>query len=80
MSPCSRACKVVEVTTSKTGKHGHAKAHITALDIFTGRKYHEAIPSTHNVECPNVEKNEYDLISLNHKGDVTYMEEDGSYN
>ena len=34
-------CKVVEVTTSKTGKHGHAKAHITAIDIFTGKKYEE---------------------------------------
>ena len=31
-------CKVIEITTSKTGKHGHAKANITAVDIFTNKK------------------------------------------
>jgi translation elongation factor P/translation initiation factor 5A len=34
-------CKVVDISTSKTGKHGHAKANITALDVFTGKKYEE---------------------------------------
>jgi translation initiation factor 5A len=29
-------CKVIEMTTSKTGKHGHAKANITGIDIFNG--------------------------------------------
>ena len=29
-------CKIVEMSTSKTGKHGHAKVHLVALDIFTG--------------------------------------------
>lgn len=33
-----RPCRVVEVTTSKPGKHGHAKANITAIDIFNGKK------------------------------------------
>ena len=27
-------CKVSDVSTSKTGKHGHAKVHMVALDIF----------------------------------------------
>ena len=31
-----RPCKIVEMSTSKTGKHGHAKVHMVALDIFTG--------------------------------------------
>ena len=35
LSPRSPRC--VEVSTSKTGKHGHAKAHIVAIDIFTGK-------------------------------------------
>ena len=26
------------MTTSKTGKHGHAKCHFVAVDIFTGKK------------------------------------------
>ena len=33
-----RPCKVVDVSTSKTGKHGHAKAHFVAIDIFTDKK------------------------------------------
>ena len=28
------ACKIVDMSTSKTGKHGHAKVHMVALDIF----------------------------------------------
>lgn len=29
-----KACKIVDMSTSKTGKHGHAKVHLVALDIF----------------------------------------------
>ncbi|TFK69811.1 eukaryotic translation initiation factor 5A-2 [Pluteus cervinus] len=33
-----RPCKIVDMSTSKTGKHGHAKVHLVAIDIFTGKK------------------------------------------
>ena len=36
LNPQNRPCKIVEMSTSKTGKHGHAKVHLVALDIFTG--------------------------------------------
>ena len=42
---------MVEVSTSKTGKHGHAKCHFVALDIFTNRKMEELVPSSHNLEA-----------------------------
>ena len=58
-----RPCKIVEMTTSKTGKHGHAKTNIVALDIFTGRKYEDMSPSTHNMDVPNVSRKEYQLVS-----------------
>lgn len=32
-----RPCKIVEMSTSKTGKHGHAKVHMVGIDIFSGR-------------------------------------------
>jgi hypothetical protein len=44
----ARACaaQVVDVSTSKTGKHGHAKCHFVALDIFTSRKMEELVLSS----------------------------------
>merc|ERR1719225_1363953 len=57
-------CKVAEVSTSKTGKHGHAKAHIVALDIFTSKKYEDLCPTSHNVEVPFVNRTEYQLLSI----------------
>lgn len=33
-----RPCKIVEMSTSKTGKHGHAKVHMVGIDIFNGKK------------------------------------------
>merc|ERR1712151_528230 len=56
-------CKCVEVSTSKTGKHGHAKAHIVAIDIFTGKKYEDLCPTSHNLEVPFVKRTEFQLLS-----------------
>lgn len=58
-----RPCKIVEMSTSKTGKHGHAKVHIVAIDIFTGKKLEDLSPSTHNMDVPNVSRREYTLVS-----------------
>ena len=58
-----RPCKIVEMSTSKTGKHGHAKVHLVAIDIFTGKKLEDLCPSTHNMDVPNVIRKEYQLVS-----------------
>ncbi|KAN0047946.1 hypothetical protein ACTA71_002335 [Dictyostelium dimigraforme] len=57
-------CKIVDMSTSKTGKHGHAKVNITAIDIFTGKKYEEICPSTHNIDVPNVSRKEYTVMDI----------------
>jgi len=59
----SRPCKIVEMSTSKTGKHGHAKVHLVAIDIFTGKKLEDLCPSTHNMDVPVVNRQEYQLVS-----------------
>jgi len=71
------ACKIVDMSTSKTGKHGHAKVHMVALDIFDNKKYEDICPSTHNMECPLVKRTEYQLIDMDDEGFVTLMDDNG---
>merc|ERR1719326_2812326 len=72
-------CKVTEISTSKTGKHGHAKAHIVALDIFTSKKYEDLCPTSHNVEVPFVKRTEFQVLTADAEtGEVSLLQEDGS--
>merc|ERR1712157_578966 len=71
-------CKCVEVSTSKTGKHGHAKAHIVAIDIFTGKKMEYLCPTSHNLEVPFVKRTEYQVLTADYdSGEVSLLTESG---
>jgi len=72
-----RPTKVIEVTTSKTGKHGHAKCHFTAVDIFTNKKMEELVPSSHNLEVPLVNRVEYTLLDIDEDEHMSLMTEGG---
>ncbi|KAL4427424.1 hypothetical protein ABPG74_004462 [Tetrahymena malaccensis] len=70
-------CRVTEMTTCKAGKHGHAKATIIGTDIFTGRKYEDSCPTSHNMEIPFVKKQEYQLIDIADDDYLTLLLENG---
>jgi translation initiation factor 5A len=59
-----RPCKIVEMSTSKTGKHGHAKVHIVGIDLFTNKKYEDMSPSTHNMDVPVVQRKDYTFVNI----------------
>jgi translation initiation factor 5A len=71
-------CKIVDYSTSKTGKHGHAKANIVGVDIFTGKKYEDICPTSHNMEVPVIKRSEWQLVDISHDGYLTLMSKDGS--
>ncbi|KAK3905450.1 translation protein SH3-like domain-containing protein [Staphylotrichum tortipilum] len=73
-----RPCKIVDMSTSKTGKHGHAKVHLVAIDIFTGKKLEDLSPSTHNMDVPVVKRSEYILVDISDDGFLSLMTSDGA--
>ena len=69
--------QVIDVSTSKTGKHGHAKCHFVAEDIFTGKRCDELVPAGHNLEVPVVSKTEYTLLDIDDDDHMSLMDEKG---
>lgn len=74
-----KPCKVKDVSTSKTGKHGHAKCKFSASDIFTGASCEELCPSTHSIDVPVVNKTDWMIQGLQDDDDtyVLLMNDDG---
>lgn len=57
-------CKIVEITTSKPGKHGEAKARIVAIGVFDGQKRSVVYPTKHKVKVPIIEKKTAQILSM----------------
>merc|ERR1711998_302828 len=72
-----KACKVRDVTTSKTGKHGHAKCKFQATDIFTGATCEELCPSSHTIGQPFVAKTDWSVTGITDGEYVNLMNDDG---
>merc|ERR1719215_2112934 len=74
-------CKIVEIKTSKTGKHGHAKCNITGVDVLTGRKYNEVHPGHIILDAFDRIQMEYDVSHTEGAEDdfvVHAMDEEGN--
>ncbi|KAL7533352.1 hypothetical protein ACHAWF_004463 [Thalassiosira exigua] len=73
-----KPCKVLSISVSKTGKHGHAKCNFTATDIFTGKKLEDMVPSSHGTTVPVVTRTEWEIIDIGEEGELTLMDEGGN--
>ena len=58
------ACKVVDVTISKSGKHGHAKARVEAVGLIDERKRIIVAPGHDNIDTPIIEKKNAQVLSI----------------
>jgi len=72
-----KPCKIVEMSSSKTGKHGHAKIHFVAMDIFENKKLEDICPSTHNMQTPIVTRKECQAVGVDlDDGYISLFEDD----
>ncbi|MFH1637928.1 MAG: translation initiation factor IF-5A [Candidatus Woesearchaeota archaeon] len=55
---------VKSIQTSRTGKHGHAKCRIEAVNLFDGNKVIKAMPAHDNVDTPIIDKKNAQVLSV----------------
>lgn len=56
-------CKVTNIEKSKPGKHGSAKANITAIGFFDNRKRNVIMPADRMVDVPIIDKRSATVIA-----------------
>ena len=58
------ACKITDTTTSRPGKHGHAKINMMAVGLLDGKKRNLIMPGHDKVEAPIIEKKNAQVLSI----------------
>jgi translation initiation factor 5A len=61
-------CQIVDITKSKPGKHGSAKARIVAIGVFDGSKRQFVKPVDLNTEVPIIDKRMGQVFAVNPTG------------
>lgn len=61
-------CRIVDITKSKPGKHGSAKARIVAIGVFDGAKRTFVKPVDSNAETPIIDKRPGQIFAVNPNG------------
>ena len=59
------ACIVKDVQTSKTGKHGHAKARVEATKLKDGKNIVKVMPAHDKVDVPIIQKKNAQVLTVN---------------
>jgi len=57
-------CQIRGIEKSKPGKHGSAKARITAFNIFTGQKKNLLKPTEADAEVPIIKKGNAQVVAV----------------
>jgi translation initiation factor 5A len=69
------ACKITDTSTSRPGKHGHAKVNLMAVGLLDGKKRNLIMPGHDKVEAPIIEKKNAQVLSISgNKANVMDME------
>jgi len=58
-------CRIMDITKSKPGKHGSAKARIVAIGVFDGQKRQFVKPVDSNAEIPLIDKRPGQVFTVN---------------
>jgi len=61
-------CRIVDITKSKPGKHGSAKARIVAIGVFDSQKRQFVKPVDSNAEIPIIDKRPGQVFAVNPNG------------
>lgn len=61
-------CRIMDITKSKPGKHGAAKARIVAIGVFDGQKRQFVKPVDANAEVPIIDKRTGQIFAINPNG------------
>ncbi len=61
-------CHIVDITKSKPGKHGSAKARIVAIGVFDDQKRQFVKPVDSNTEVPIIDKRTGQVFAVNPSG------------
>ena len=57
-------CKVIDVSTFKNGKHGHAKCHFVGKDLFSDKKMEDVVEAKHNCDVPVLTKADFQVVNV----------------
>ena len=70
------ACTVSDISISRPGKHGHAKANIMAVGMLDGKK-RNMVTSDHEVEAPVIGKRNAQVLTVS--GNMANLMDSESY-
>lgn len=58
------ACRVVDMQTSRPGKHGHAKVRLSAVGLLDSKKRDIVMPGHDNIDVPVIDKKNAQVLSI----------------